>query len=61
MGIGAVVLRHGQPHARLLAQGFVQGGASAAFLTVVPISFGWHTRRISPRAVTVQKSTWSAA
>jgi hypothetical protein len=35
--------------------------ASAAFLTAVPISFSWHTRRISPRAVTVQNSTWSAA
>ena len=35
--------------------------ASALLFTAVPISFGWHTNRIRPRAVTVQNSTRSAA
>jgi hypothetical protein len=50
----AVVFRLGQPHTRLLAQGWGRADAPGAFLTTVPISFGWQTRRTSPRAVTVQ-------
>jgi hypothetical protein len=42
-----------RPHTRLLAQDWGRADAPGAFLTAVPISFGWQTRRTSPRAVTV--------